>query len=419
MIPYEERFHREHVGPTLAADYAEAGRTVGDDETWVVWPARVERDVCERGWPYARSLAAHRAEWRSALGLSSPSEPTLSRLHRERRWLSDESGARFSWRMVTAFALPYFVATGRLTQADDLLDWARGQGFTGVRVLSTAAVLFDLPPDAGVDALPEVCRLAAVRGLRVHAAALVDTARRVYDYRRHIDGIVAMMATHPNLLVEGANEPRHATQDPAIVPIIRSMTDVYGGVYAQGSAHGVDDESDEFAGGDYITTHFDRADGDSGWRWVRHTKEGWNQSTRTNRFVVNDEPRRDDLAEGKHLALGALCRICGIGDTFHYAGGLQGEQPAEADTLACDRRREGWEHVDGLDNGAFVNAGWTGSPVTSFTGALRAYSRIDDRVGVTLLLDAQSPQIRWGAGWQPVDVLADVDGCRLLRIERT
>ena len=76
MIPYDEQFHLTRTGPTLAADYREFNRHVGDDDAWVVWPARIDRDVCEAGITYEASLAKHRAEWRAKLAPQPAPGPT-------------------------------------------------------------------------------------------------------------------------------------------------------------------------------------------------------------------------------------------------------------------------------------------------------------------------------------------------------
>lgn len=68
---YDESFYLLTAGPALVADYAEAHRTVGDDDAWVVWPARLEHDV-QQGLSYKESFAKHRREWREVLGLSPP-----------------------------------------------------------------------------------------------------------------------------------------------------------------------------------------------------------------------------------------------------------------------------------------------------------------------------------------------------------
>ena len=77
--PYDEQFYITQVGPALAADYKEAGRTIGDDAQWVVWPARIENDVQVNGLSYAGSLLKHRNEWRVALGLKPLFPPAPSR----------------------------------------------------------------------------------------------------------------------------------------------------------------------------------------------------------------------------------------------------------------------------------------------------------------------------------------------------
>lgn len=74
MIPYDEAFQKQRVGPTLAGDYVEAHRVVGDDDSWVVWPARVQYDACA-GMSPEGSLSKHRAEWRHALGLDPHPQP--------------------------------------------------------------------------------------------------------------------------------------------------------------------------------------------------------------------------------------------------------------------------------------------------------------------------------------------------------
>lgn len=68
---YDESFYLLTAGPALVADYAEAHRKVGDDDSWVVWPARLEHDV-QQGLSYEDSFAKHRREWRDALRLNPP-----------------------------------------------------------------------------------------------------------------------------------------------------------------------------------------------------------------------------------------------------------------------------------------------------------------------------------------------------------
>src|SRR3990167_6869816 len=251
-----------------------------------------------------------------------PPAPPIQRLHRSGRWLRREDGTRFLWQGVSGFGLLY-----RLRESEDdvvrFLNWAQANDRNVVRVFTTAANLFDLSPDTGLSLLPRLCGLAAARGVYIEAVAVVDSAVRAYDTEMHLDRVRGLVETTPNLLVEGGNElmPLHKTQSDAGRNRVWYYSSVGGGVYAQGSTHNGSDESEILAGGDYVPVHFDRSDGENGWRHVRHVKEGWNLSEQTGKFVVNDEPRRDDLGRDRQFALGALCRICGLGDTFHYTGG--------------------------------------------------------------------------------------------------
>ncbi len=151
MIPYDEQFHLTRTGPTLAADYAEAKRHVGDDPFWVVWPARIDRDVCELGLSYEDSLAKHRLEWRLALGLSLPFEPA------PREYRGNMCGIRVAGlhaipgvpdpTLVLTWLLPAYVADDQATIVhayrakgfiDFLLDWAyaRSVGYDVTRFVA-------------------------------------------------------------------------------------------------------------------------------------------------------------------------------------------------------------------------------------------------------------------------------------------
>ena len=77
-----------------------------------------------------------------------------------------------------------------------------------------------------------------------------------------------------------------------------------------------------------------------------------------------DEPKRDDLAADKHLGLALLCRLFGLGDTFHFAGGLQAQIPAGAELTAFEARRHGWEAIPPDWLGAYLNSGSL-APVSS------------------------------------------------------
>lgn len=308
----------------------------------------------------------------------------------------DEENQPFRWQGITAFALPIRAESEQI----EFLDWCAAHEITIVRVLTMAKHLFSLPP--GNHDYETTVRLASDRGLYVELVQWADTGSyRRDEWLRHGERVRTIAETSPNVALEWANEPWHATQDPDLMTILRSMV-APSCPYAQGSAE--DDGSSALAGGDYVTVHFDRAEGDRGWRWVRHTKEGWDLSQRAERFVVNDEPRRDDVGPSKHAALGALCRLINIGDTFHYAGGLQARIPTGAELAAFEARRAGWHAIPADFHGAFKNAGWSDSPVISadWDRVVRVYSAIEGDHGYALALGlspSDDAKIMWRAPW--------------------
>ena len=407
----------------VAALYERAGQPFPDAGGEAFrWFSRPAYDIGAGMEPEAARVK-HLRGLEEGLGLVPPAPP-IQRLHRSGRWLRREDGTRFLWQGVSGFGLLY-----RLRESEDdvvwYLDWARAQERNVVRVFTTAANLFDLSPDTGLSLLPRLCGLAAARGIYIEAVAIIDSAVRAYDTQGHLDRVRGMVETTPNLLVEGGNElmPLHETQSEAGRNRVWRYAGVTGGVYAQGSTHNGSDDSAVLGGGDYVPVHFDRSDGENGWRWVRHTKEGWDLSEATWKFVVNDEPRRDDLDRDRQFALGALCRICGLGDTFHYDGGRYWMLPTPEEQSALDERQHGWTLVGhhGLDDGNFKNAGWSDSPIKSFdtTAALRCYSRVNGGRGVTLVLGVTGdPQIEWQHGWSTYGAIVDRPTTRLLAIQR-
>lgn len=192
-------------------------------------------------------------------------------------------------------------------------------------------------------------------------------------------------------------------------------------IYAEGAS--ADDESAEYAGGSYITVHYDRADGDNHWRWVRHHREGEVLSATTGKFVVSDEaigaaetfiPGKRDNDPDKFMAFGILCRMLNMGSTFHYEGGLQSEIPTGKQLECFSAWMSGTtlipDHFRGSFRNSNVNGGWDQSPVQSHNvdTCVRAYSSVDthDHIGYTLLLGVTgNPAVKFGAGWQAAEIL--------------
>ena len=338
-------------------------------------------------------------------------DASLERIDTQGRQFRTESGARFRWRGASGFRLLEWLATGHADVAETYLAWAAREGITVVRVFTMARYMFTLAPEVGRAVLGQALARAATHGLYLEVVCLADTASYTFDHATHVEQVGAICAEHLNSVIEIANEPDHSTQDPRVHDpeyLLRLAARVPGSVVvALGASHGPGDESRAYIGGDYVTVHGDRADGEDGWRPVRHTNEQRALSEDVGKVVVNDEPSRD-MTPDKHLAMALLCAMHGLGDTFHYAEGKDARPATGADAVCLAQRVRGWDAVPVDWWGVYQNAGWAGSPVKEFTGALRLYSSINGHFGYTLGLDcSDATQVRWNDGWSAQLLIAE------------
>ena len=335
------------------------------------------------------------------------------------------SAGRWRWQGVTAFRLIELVARGERGRAEAYLGEMVAAGVTLVRVLTRARHLFDLPFEVGLAHLAETAALARAADVWMEVVGLADTRETdPATWRTQLAGLGAIANDAPGLIVEVANEPDHATQagllrDPGQLAALAALLPTVVPV-AYGAAHGPDDESRAYVGGDYVTVHGDRAEGDDGWRWVRHTNEQRALMEEIGKPVVNDEPSRDMADPAKHLALGAFCALFGLGDTFHYASGRDAQLPF-GDEIACfAARRRGWAAIPIDWTGTYQNAGFADSPVKSFNGAVRSYSSIAGGAGYTLAFGIGPDfSIEWRAPWTVRDIVIDDATVKLWKVGRT
>ncbi len=367
--------------------------------------------------------AAYRAR------LEAEKVPALSRLRLAgRHGLVNAAGAKVPWTAVTGFRLVEQVAHGRAGEASAFLA-ALGP-VRGVRVLLMARWLFQLSPDEGLAALAATLDLAQRHGRYLEVTIFADTKSFPLadaDYRRIADQVGAICAAHVACgLVEIANEvwSLHDTQADALgdLAFLRSLRETvrrHGDIpVSLGSTHADQDESDRMQDGDYLTIHGARDDGDDGWRWVRHSNEQRALADRVGKYAVNDEPRRDDLACGRQLGMALLARIFSLGDTFHFAAGLQAQPPTGAEAAAFACRARGWAAVPDDWWGDYKNAGFVGSPVKSFDGAVRIYASVNGGRAYVLVLGASgATRIDWNDGWLRTLVLTE-DGAQLWSVTR-
>lgn len=325
-----------------------------------------------------------------------PPAPSLPRLAIDgTRWKA--GAAWWRWRGVDGFALLRLLADGQTAHVEAYLAWMAAQDVTVIRVLTTVRWL-PLPPADGQAHLADLLRRAQAHGLYVEVVALADTALKTasgydrdtwaYDPHAHARDIRQLCAASPNSLFEVANEPDHQTQhhqvaDPVWLHNLAPLTRVPS---ALGAAHGSQDSVRTYIHGDYVTVHGDRADGDDGWRWVRHTNEQRAMMDSINKPVVNDEPSKDMRDPAKHLALGIFCAMHGLGDTFHGDQVLYGQIPTGAELACFDARRRGWAAIPPAWHGQYRNTGHGGSPTRSFTNATRVYSSVQGGGGYTLAM---------------------------------
>ena len=366
-------------------------------------------------------------------GLSGPpaaqQRPALERLHLEgRRGLVTASGQPVPWTAVTGFRLVEQVAHGRSGEASAFL--ASLGPARGVRVLLMARWLFQLSPDEGVAALAATLDLAQQHGRYLEVTVFADTKSFPLadaDYRRIADQVGRTCAAHAACaLVELANEvwPLHDTQAGALgqLEFLRSLREVvrtHGDIPVSiGSTHADQDESDRMRDGDYLTIHGARDDGDGGWRWVRRLNAQRALADRVGRWAINDEPKRDDLDCGRQFAAGMLARLFSLGDTFHYAGGLQALAPGGPEAAAFVRRSRGWAAVPQDWKGEYLAAGSPGSPVGSFVDAVSVDASLDGRMGYVAVLGATPrSRIAWNEGWRR-ELIVDEGGAQLYRVSR-
>ena len=368
--------------------------------------------------------AAYRAR------LEAERRPKVERLRLSGRHglVTESTGTKVPWTAVTGFRLVEQVAHGRAGEAAGFLD---GIGpARGVRVLLMARWLFQLTPEEGVAALPATLDLAQQHGRYLEVTIFADTKSFSLgdgDYRRIADQVGAICAAHAACgLVEIANEvwPLHDTQADALgdLAFLRSLRETVRmrgfDAVSLGSTHADQDESDRMRDGDFLTIHGARDDGDSGWRWVRHSNEQRALADAVGKYAVNDEPRRDDLDCGRQVGMALLARLFSLGDTFHFADGLHAKPPGGAEAAAFACRARGWAAVPDDWWGEYKNAGFVGSPVKSFDGAVRVYSSVNGGRGYTLALGA-TPALRidWNDGWSRELVLSE-SGAQLWRLTR-
>jgi hypothetical protein len=373
------------------------------------------------------------------------SDRTLPRLRLQGRTLTTVDGQPFVWRVATAFRLVDYVADGNEAAAVRFLDWLRGEGFNGARVLSSLCCWFDLSLSDGARALPRTLALAAERGIYLEVVALAGTREGQWtpeEIRQHVAAVGRSCAAASNCAaVEIANENAHPSQldaisDPGRLRALRAEIPAAVAVSMGSNCCGQSDAGVTYEGGDYITIH--PARGGTAWERTRDLRALAALSAETGLFVVDDEGigagprdeegRRSADAE-EFFARGALSRVLGIGVTFHFSSGLQAAPPEGPEAAAAQAFIAGTRIVPD-DVGLTVrDAGADGSPVAAFSGATAVFAGTGARnVVVAIGVEPQSPDqptnqltnftLRLDPAWTVTRTIADRPGVRVVEVER-
>jgi len=355
------------------------------------------------------SVLLHRAGPAVSARVQGPR--TAGRLGAAGRRLIAASAAPFDWCGLTAFRLAEMLARGRRGEVEATLEFCARHEVTVVRVLARARHLFTLSSAEGLRALPELCRLAATRGIQVQVVALADTAGLTRAALvAQLRDVGALCDAHDNAILECANEPYHGTQSRWVMPVVAEFAGPARAMWAQGAARR--DGSAELARGTWVAAHLARR----GERWAREARVAvlGELSCRTGKFVVSNEPigaasraepaRRDDEPEA-FRAQALLARLAGVGATFHYEGGLRGRLP-EGRELACFLAwREGFQAVPVGLEGPLVPVGAPDSPVARVESGTPAgaWSATNGDRGWTVVLGrTDAVRLAWRDRWRAV-----------------
>lgn len=316
------------------------------------------------------------------------------RIGRDGRQFVGPTGQAFNYRGVSEFLLPlYLNDKSRSPEENEKLVGARmderaRQGYSVLRVFGT--VPWDnatLKPFDDFDAYKanteKLFSMAKDRGLYVEFTAFTGADKTVPPNKRgeYVDFVAQLAKKYDNSFVELCNESfQNGLSKDELYELGRRFKQtapqvMLAGSSAQGdSIDGSAEDAAMFAKApfDYVTLHSERADGDDGYRWVRHMREGEGVSSATGLPVVQDEPigsssnnipgRRDNV--GQHFRDGALvAAITGQGFTFHTERAVTVDPNARVGEPGADMTNVS-DLVPADARGThFVNGHWPESPL--------------------------------------------------------
>jgi hypothetical protein len=323
-------------------------------------------------------------------------------------------GSPFTWRGVSEFQLLWYLFDTSRSDAENeqlvtkRIDLRRAQGFTVLRVFT----MVDWSPRFPVALRPaddygrykraarRLLELTRERGMYVELTLFTDLGRTFPKSRmnEHLDFFAPLAEEFDNTFVEMVNEGfknglereevyvagrRFRGKAPSVLLAGTSPADCGDSTCddaAVENGHFVDGRYYADAPFNYVTLHSERSDGDDGWRWVRHLREGEMVGAATNKPVVQDEPigsqatnepgRRSN--NPRHFRVAALlCHATLQYFTFHNQCAVS----ASVDPLCADVPAPGADEVGKSDilpsdprGFRFVNGHWADSPIDGRQG---------------------------------------------------
>lgn len=287
------------------------------------------------------------------------------------------------------------------------------------------------------DKLPRYLQDCADRGLNAYLSYCTE-AGTGYDLAAHVQAVEAIAREFPAVVLrEVANEPWHPTQGGRLSrPAAGELLAVMGTTLPIALGAAEDDESADYAHGDFVASHLSRSR--DKWNQVRRVRELLAMSEQTGKPVLNQEPIGADEASipGKresdpafYFTLGALNRLfLGGNGVFHSQAGLMAERLGPNQRRCAEAYLRGVRVWPGAHRLQYLNVGHSGSPIVSARfndgdmsrdGCTRSYSGLDGDSGINVTLGISSnPGLSWGNGWRQGEVLGEMTGVRVVRVVR-
>jgi hypothetical protein len=328
------------------------------------------------------------------------------------------------------------------------LDQYASLGFNGVRAFCGPLPWCGQERQHVYDQLPTFLREANDRGLGVEPAVLTET-RSGYDVDEHCARIRDGIGDAKHVVVEGANEYTHPTQNLSQQQLIDLGRRYFSHLpYAIG-APAEDEPSNPNnppvtwggTGANYGTAHLDR--GRDFWNEVRRVREIEACSAHGRFPLLNNEPKgaAEPGTPGQRrwnpewfYTLGALNRLFEIGGVFHSQSGLWADVLGPVQTECAKAFVAGstvWP--DDPVRLQYFNVGHTGSPcvsahfnegqttdgITPKPGVTRAYCGVRDGRGFMVAVGLGGDyrqQVQFGNGWAPQETLGKMNGVEVVRL---